>query len=177
MSIAQQPIQGNLKQIKEKVYDKCGFTLTNYQANTESSEHDACSFNLNENKIIFRTSKITPLKTGQFVAIWKRNTNGPTEPLDVLDDFDFLVITSKTNNNFGQFVFPKSVLANKGIITHNNKIGKRGIRVYPPWDKTENKQAIKTQNWQTKFFISMNMDNFIDIDLIKTLFKTHEQTK
>lgn len=171
MSITQYTTQGNLKQIKELVYDKCGFILTNYKANTESAEYEACSFNLNENKIIFRSSKITPLKTGQFVAIWKRNANGTTEPLDVLDDFDFLIITTKTNNNFGQFIFPKSVLVNKGIITHNNKTGKRGIRVYPPWDKTENKQSVKTQNWQIKFFISMNMDNFKEIDLVKTLFK------
>lgn len=170
-------MQDNLKHIKEMVYDKCGFVLTNYKVNTESTEYEACSFNLNQNKIIFRTSKITPLKTGQFVAIWKRNTNGLTEPLDVLDDFDFLIITSKTNNNFGQFVFPKSVLVDVGIITQNNKTGKRGIRVYPPWDKTENKQAIKTQNWQTQFFISMNLDNFINIDLLKTRLKPHEYTK
>jgi hypothetical protein len=49
--------------------------------------------------------------------------------------------------------FLKSVLADKGIITKNGKEGKRGIRVYPPWDIATNKQAEKTQSWQTKYFL------------------------
>jgi len=36
-------------------------------------------------------------------------------------------------------------LADKSIISKNGKLGKRGIRVYPPWDMVTNKQAEKTQ--------------------------------
>ena len=159
-----------LKVAKELVYDKCGFELTNPKLNSESLEYGACSFNLNGNTIQHRVAKITPTKTGQFVTIWKRNKNGITEPFDILDDIDFIIITTRSGNNLGQFIFPKSVLADKGIITRNDKEGKRGIRVYPPWDIAINKQAQKTQNWQTKYFLIIKNDNSTDLDLTKKLF-------
>ena len=155
---------------KELVYDKCGFDLTDPKLNSESAEYGACSFGLNGKTIQHRVSKITPTKTGQFVAIWKRNKDGLTEPFDISDDIDFIIITSKSGNNLGQFIFPSSVLADKGIITRNGKEGKRGIRVYPPWDIATNKQAEKTQSWQTKYFLTIKKDNTIDLDLTKKLF-------
>ena len=63
------------------------------------------------------------------MTIWKRNKDGITEPFDTSDDFDFVIITARNDNNFGQFIFPKSILADKGIITRKGKEGKRGIRV------------------------------------------------
>ena len=162
-------IHSDLKLVKELVYDKCGFDLTNLKQNTESKEYGACSFELDEKKIQQRVSKITPTKTGQFVTIWKRNSNGITEPFDDSDDFDLVIITSRNGNNFGQFIFPKSVLADKGIITRNGKEGKRGIRVYPPWDNATNKQAEKTQNWQTNYFLTIKNDNSTDLDLMRKL--------
>ena len=154
---------------KELIYDKCGFELTNMKFNKESTEYSACSFKLNGKTIVYRSSKITPTKTGQFVTIWKRSKNGITEPYDFSDDMDFLIITTRSGENFGQFVFPKSVLADKGIITRG-KEGKRGMRVYPPWDITTNKQAEKTQSWQIKFFLTIKTDNSTDLDFIKKLF-------
>ena len=163
-------IHPDLKLVKELVYDKCGFDLTNFKRNIESKEYGACSFELSGKIIEHRVSKITPTKTGQFVTIWKRNKEGITEPFDITDEIDFINITSKSGENFGQFVFPKSVLADKGIITKNGKEGKRGIRVYPPWDIATNKQAEKTQRWQTKYFLTIPPENLTDLDLIKKLF-------
>lgn len=162
-------IQSDLKVAKELVYDKCGFDLTNLEHNLESIEYGACSFDLNGKTIQYRVSKITPTKTGQFVTIWKRNNHGITEPFDILDDLDFIIITSKSGDNFGQFIFPKSVLLDNGIITRNGKAGKRGIRVYPPWDVTTNKQASETQNWQTKYFLTIKNNNLTDLELAKQL--------
>lgn len=163
-------MQGDLKIVKMLVFDQCGFAFTNFKKNIESAEYEACTFYLNEKSILYRVSKITPTKNGQFVAIWKRNNEGTTEPFDISDDFDFMIISSKSGNNFGQFIFPKSVLADNGIITKNGKEGKRGMRVYPPWDIAANKQAIKTQNWQTKHFFSIKNDEAATLDLIKKLF-------
>ena len=103
------------------------------------------------------------------MTIWKRNDKGITAPFDVSDNFDFIIITSKNGENLGQFVFPKAILLEKGIISNNNISGKRGIRVYPPWDIPRSKQAEKTQLWQTKYFYSINKDAF-DIELVKKLF-------
>lgn len=159
-------LTSKLFQVKELVYDRCNFEFKNLIIDSESAEYQACSFKLNSFHIIHRLSKITPTKIGQFVTIWKRNDKGITAPFDVSDYFDFIVITSKFDKNMGQFVFPKSVLLEKGIISNNNTSGKRGIRVYPPWDIPTSKQAEKTQNWQIKHFFSIN-----DIDSAKELFR------
>ena len=154
------PLTSELLQVKELVYDTFDFEFSNLIIDTESEEYQACSFELNSFQIIHRLSKITPTKIGQFVTIWKRNDEGITTPFDVSDNFDFIVITSRSDKNLGQFVFPKAVLLEKGIISNNITSGKRGIRVYPPWDIPTSKQAVKTQLWQTKYFYSINNDAF-----------------
>jgi len=159
----------DLKIAKELIYDKCGFYLANPKLNSESAAYGACSFELGGKTIQHRVSKITPTKTGQFVTIWKRNKSGITVPFDILDDIDFVIVSSKCGDNFGQFLFPKSILADKGIITKNGKEGKRGIRVYPPWDNTTSKQAAKTQSWQTKYFLTIKNDNSTDLEMAKRL--------
>ncbi|WP_423147072.1 MepB family protein [Rubrolithibacter danxiaensis] len=162
-------LYSDLKVVKELVYDKCGFGLSNLTLNSESVEYGACSFELDGQKIEHRVSKITPAKTGQFVSIWKRNKKGVTEPFDVSDNIDFIAITSKSGDTIGQFIFPKSVLADKGIISQNGKGGKRGIRVYPSWDVTANRQAEKTQIWQTAYFLIIKCDTSVHLDLARKI--------
>ena len=71
------------------------------------------------------------------------------------DGFELVIINTKTENHFGQFVFPKTILIEKGIFSTDLKEGKRALRVYPPWDKTTSKQAQKTQQWQLEYFIAI----------------------
>lgn len=151
------------------VYDLCHFDFKNPKLNDESIEYSACTFELDGKKIIHRASKITPTKIGQFVTLWKRNQDGKTQPFDFNDEIDFVIITARNDKHFGQFIFPKKVLADKGIISQNDKPGKLGFRVYPPWDKPNNKQAEKSQNWQTNYFLTINEDVFMDFDLAKKL--------
>ncbi len=153
-------MHNDLQIIKERVYDKLNFEFKNLKPHSEGVEYGACSFELNRLKIEHRVSKITPTKTGQFVTIWKRNEQGITAPFDISDDIDFIIITAKRDDNIGQFVFPKSLLADKGIISQSGKDGKRGIRIYPPWDEVRNKQAEKTQNWQINYFFTP--ENFLN---------------
>lgn len=148
-------IHPDLQLIKEKIYDTHNLVLTKLILNPECTEYGACSFSLNGKMIEHRVSKVTPTKIGQFVTIWKRNKEGITRPYDISDEMDFIIITARSGNNIGQFILPKSVLSEKGIISNQGKGGKRGIRVYPPWDVPTNKQAIKTQNWQIKYFLTI----------------------
>lgn len=161
-------IKNNLSIAKELIYNKCGFDFSELKAEKESLEYNACTFQLNGKSIIHRTAKITPTKIGQFVTIWKRNEQGQTEPFHIKDNFDFIIISTKNGDLFGQFIFPKLILLEKGIISSDTTQGKRGIRVYPTWDVTINKQSQKTQQWQTKYFIETN-DSFKTtlINLIK----------
>jgi len=100
---------------------------------------------------IFRKSKITPKKVGQFATIYKR-PYGYNVPFDSNDSFDYIVIESADEKHRGQFKFDKKILIEQGIITHGEVRGKMGIRVYPPWTKPTAKQAIKSQQWQLLYF-------------------------
>ena len=153
-------MHSDLQTMKHLVYDKLNLEFENLILHSEGEEYGACRFDINRQKIEHRVSKITPTKAGQFVTIWKRNEQGITAPFDVFDDIDFIIITSKKEGNLGQFIFPKTVLIEKGIISQNEKEGKRGIRVYPPWDEATNRQAEKTQNWQVNYFFTP--ENFIN---------------
>ena len=146
----------NLNQIKTEIYDKCSFKILNFKTKTESKEYNACQFQLNGLNILSRNAKITPKKSGQFVTLWKRNGNGPIEPFCENDQIDFYIVNVRTENEFGQFVFPKSVLIIKGILSTEKKEGKRAFRVYPNWDKVKSKQAERTQKWQLNYFYEIN---------------------
>lgn len=149
-------------------YKKFGLNTSEIQVDKESKIYDACIFKLNQKPIIYRTAKITPTKVGLFVTIWKRDKEGVTAPFDVNDNFDFIIINCENQELAGQFIFPKSVLLDRKIISGDNSNGKRGIRVYPPWDIMLNNQASKTQQWQAKYFFDLNSRT--NIELLSELF-------
>ena len=161
-----------LELIDKSVFKICGLELTNLEAEAESQEYFAHNFQLNGQNIKFRTAKITPTKIGQFVTIWKRNEKGITEPFDISDKFEFYIIATRQNEKFGLFIFPKTVLYENKILSDKIRDGKRGIRVYPTWDLTLNKQAQKTQLWQTKYFLDISPDKGIDLEKVKKILNS-----
>ncbi len=161
-------MDNNLTQIQEIVYNPIGLKISNFSVESESQEYHASRFELNGRNIISRTAKITPKKIGQFVTCWKRIGNGPITPFQETDPIDFYVVQVRTQHNYGQFVFPKSVLIAKGIISTNNKEGKRAFRVYPPWDIVNSKQAVRTQKWQLDYFYEIH--DSIDFNRVVELY-------
>jgi len=158
----------NFTEVKTRVYDKCHFEISKMKNELEGIEYDACNFELNGMKTISRSSKITPKKVGQFVTFWKRDGKGITEPYCETDQIDFYVINVKSKNNFGQFVFPKHELIYRGILSTKKNDGKRGFRVYPKWDKAQNKQAKETQKWQLNYFYKI--DSTTDFKKVNELY-------
>lgn len=146
----------NLNQVKTTIYDKCALQISDFKTESESKEYHASHFKLNDANIRSRSAKTTPKKVGQFVTFWKRNENKIIEPFSEKDPIDFYIVNVRNENEFGQFVFPKSVLIKKGIISTGKKEGKRGFRVYPKWDMAKNKQAELTQKWQLNYFYEIN---------------------
>lgn len=140
--------------IQEILFDICNFEISQPVLEAESSEYGACSFVLNNLNILFRSAKITPTKTGQFVTLWKRTKQGPIQPFDSTDPIDLFIISTRKDDHFGLFIFPKLILITKEIVS-DKKEGKRAMRVYPPWDITTSKQAQKTQKWQLDYFIEI----------------------
>lgn len=159
-----------LFETEEQVYIPCGFELKKQIQEKESAAYSAFTFEINTLKIVFRVAKTTPTKIGQFVTLWKRIGKGPIQPYDDTDAIDFVVINTKTTTHFGQFVFPKAVLMEHGIFTSSLKEGKRALRVYPPWDLPTSPQALKTQQWQSFYFLKIPLDKPIDIERAKLLY-------
>ncbi|MDV7696185.1 MepB family protein [Chryseobacterium soli] len=159
----------NLNPIDEMIFRPLGLKLMHVEEDREAKEYSGCSFMVNHMNIKFRTAKITPTKTGQFVTLWKRNEKGITTPFDDSDEFDFYLIAARKEQNFGVFIFPKEVLVQKGIVSDEKKTGKRGIRVYPTWDTVESKQAIATQKWQVQYFLELSSNKEHDLQRAKLL--------
>lgn len=157
-----------LKHVEREVYEKYGLEISNIQQDHESKAYGACQFRLNGKVVLYRNAKITPKKLGQFVTFWKRKENGPIEPFRDADPIDFYVVTVISKKQFGQFVFPKSILIKKGIISTQQKEGKRAFRVYPKWDNVKSTVAQKTQKWQLDFFYEIN--DHIDFDKVSCLY-------
>jgi hypothetical protein len=156
--------------VKKVLSNNSNFEITQPVLEPESSEYGACTFVLNNLNVRYRTAKITPTKTGQFVTLWKRINQGPIQPFDSNDPIDLFIISTRKDNHFGLFIFPKSIGIEKGIVTNGNKEGKRAIRVYPPWDVTSSKQAQKTQKWQLDYFLEIPQDQTMDLNRAKLLF-------
>ncbi|CDF78110.1 conserved hypothetical protein (UCP032285) [Formosa agariphila KMM 3901] len=157
-----------LERIQTKLYGPSGLILSHYENEKEGRIYEACQFYLNEARIICRTAKITPKKIGQFVTFWNRNSVGVTQPFSYADAFDFYVINVAKGEQLGQFVIPKTVGISKGLIATDSKAGKRGFRVYPPWDCPTSNQAKRTQLWQLNYFIPVA--EVVDTELVNALY-------
>ncbi len=168
---AQTSISADFFCAQNLVYTPSGLNCSLPSIESESAEYGACRFVLNSLSICFRVAKITPTKIGQFVTIWKRTGKSPIQPFDLSDPIDFFVVSVRKENLFGQFVFSKLVLCEKGIVSKNGQGGKRAIRVYPPWDKTISSQAQKTQKWQLEYFLEIPNDRPVDILRSKALYE------
>ncbi|NIX75993.1 MepB family protein [Microvirga terricola] len=152
------------------VYEPNGFSCSPPRAEPESLDYGACAIELSGRALWFRVSKITPTKIGQFVTLWKRSGQGPIQPFDTSDPIDLFVISCRQDQRLGQFVFPKSVLCERDIVSRDGKGGKRGMRVYPPWDRPTNRQALKTQHWQLDYFLHIAGDRPLDHARARTLY-------
>lgn len=136
-----------------------GLNISATVAEAQNAEYGAMVSEVGRGSIRFRVGKRTPAKPGLFVSVWRRAQDGSTEPFAAEDDVDLLVITAREESRFGQFVFPHNALVEHGIVSVAGGGGKRGFRLYPPWSATENKQAQKSQKWQSAYFLDLeNLD-------------------
>ncbi|MCK0131174.1 MepB family protein [Flavobacteriaceae bacterium F08102] len=149
------PIDTDLSVLFSTLYRPAGLLVSNFTLEPESQAYKASRYRINSATVISRKAKITPKKTGQFVTCWKRIPNGTIQPFDHTDPIDFLSITIRFKDRLGHFVFPTDILLENAILSTPLKEGKRGFRVYPPWDQPQNKQAIKSQQWQLPYFFEL----------------------
>ena len=161
----------------------------------ENSKYEALNFSLDERKIVYRKGKVTSDRPGAFLSIWQRpsleNNNG-NKPIPLSsNDFDYLfvqvenysIITEELEHNskYGMFIFPISILIEKGIVSSLKNKGKTGFRVFPPWSQSRGLNGTKvfsesgkrTQRWQLPYFLAIGEDGSIDSSRLLKILK-HE---
>lgn len=162
-------MHAELNKVVELITKAVNLQMTNLENDKECAEYFGFNFKLGHLNCKFRKAKITPKKVGQFVTLWRRNGENKTEPFHENDSFNFYIIATYQKESCGFFIFPKTLLVDKHILTNQKKEGKRGFRVYPQWTITTNKQAQTTQKWQIDYFIDCKNDekeNSIKINTI-----------
>lgn len=90
-------------------------------------------------------------------------------PYDLADPVDFFIVSARYEEHFGQFIFPKTILFDKGILSKDRMGGKRAFRIYPPWDITDSRQAKASQTWQLKYFLDIPANKIVDTNRILNL--------
>jgi hypothetical protein len=120
----------------------------------ESAQYGACRADLHGKRLVLRVAKTTPTKIGQFVTVWKRpHPDADIAPLDEADPVDIVIIAASDGARHGFFIFPRSVLIERGVMSRASAGGKRALRVYPPWCAPASAQAQRTQRWQAAWFV------------------------
>ncbi|MBM3894178.1 hypothetical protein FJ366_01075 [Candidatus Dependentiae bacterium] len=152
--------------IKQKHFDVelflifvCNFHISKFSFSEDNRLYNSCLFILNDkNRIEFRVGKRTPAKDGHFVVFWKRDEQLESIPFDIDDEVDFFMVYVRddSSSRHGYFLIPKSVLAEKEIISISKKGGKRGFRLYAPWVLVGNSQARCSQLWQINYFFELS---------------------
>lgn len=150
--------------LSEKLWRNIFSDLDSQNFNIEleqwNEEYESLDIVIGNIKCKSRLAKKTPKKQGYFVAIWKKDSLNKNIPFNEDDIGDYLVINILDDYNEGQFVFPVSILIEKGIVKADNSKGKMAFRVYPPWVKDLNKTAMVSQKWQTEYFYKMGEYKF-----------------
>lgn len=136
----------------------------------ENAEYGAFVSHVGRGTVRFRVGKLTPTKVGLFVTVWKRASDGSTEPYAAEDGIDLLAITVREGQHFGQFAFPEAALVEHGIVSVAGRGGKRGFRVYPPWSVTQNGQAARSQKWQCDYFLALDDIGAVDMQKARSLY-------
>ncbi len=168
-------MQKDLQLLNDYLAEVLDVSIENIRQDQESETYFGFNFKLNNHHIKFRKAKITPRKIGQFVSLWRRNSQGKTEAFADDEDYNFYIIMTKSDDNIGFFLFPKIILAEHHILSSLGKDGKRGFRVYPELDFPNNQQAVKTKSWQQTFFINMKSLNPNEKQKLKDIFVKYNQ--
>ncbi|MFE3289569.1 MepB family protein [Rhodococcus sp. NPDC059234] len=155
-------VHADLLAAKTRLYDPCGFVCSQLVPEPEGAAYGAYEFALDGRSVRYRVAKTTPTKVGQFVTLWKRPGPGPIAPFDAADPVDLFVVSCRDGDHFGQFVFSREVLRERGVLSRAGAGGKRAIRVYPPWVTTSSRQAGATQTWQLEHFLPIPVGRRVD---------------
>ena len=187
MSLVNENYRDKLESLLVKMFVPSGYQITKkveLDPIPESSKYEALNFSINDMSIVYRKGKVTSDRPGAFLAVWKRansengNVNKPIPLTSSELDYLFIQVESHSNileelepkRKYGMFIFPVSLLIEKGIVSSSKSKGKTGFRIFPPWSedrgiagtKVFSESGKKTQRWQIPFFLEIDENGLID---------------
>lgn len=145
-----------------------GHEITSITEEKQNSEYKGFSFSVYEHTYRSRLAKLTAKKKGYFVAFWEKDINNRNQAYSYDESPNKIVISVIDNERKGQFIFPKSVLLQQGVLRSETSKGKMAMRVYPSWEQELNSSAEKSQKWQMKYFIDVS--KAVDIARLTDLY-------
>ena len=160
----------SLKLIEKLVSNSEKHHMINLQEENQNKEYEGLTFNIAQHTFRSRLAKKTPKKKGYFVVFWEKDKDNKNQPYAFDEMSEKLIVSIIDGQLIGQFVFPKLLLLEKGILKSENDKGKMAMRVYPSWERELNPSARKTQKWQAAYFIDLS--NGIDNQQAAALYFT-----
>ena len=185
-----------LEALLNKEFVSAGYAITKtiqLDPVPESAKYDALFFALNNKDVVYRKGKVTPDRPGAFLAVWTRppveNIHGNKPIPFTSNELDYLFVQVESHSGVtandeleqaaksGMFIFPVSLLIEKGIVSSSKNKGKTGFRVFPPRSqdrgvvgtKVFSESGKKTQRWQLPYFLAMDKEGSIDSAALKKL--------
>lgn len=144
-------------QLMEQLFcGKEGMLLENRQAEPQNLAYEGFTFSLNHRSFRHRRAKKTPKKQGYFVVFWEKDMQNKNQAYSVAESLEITIVTVIDQEKVGQFLFPRAILQQQGILRSEAQKGKMGIRVYPTWELDLNKNAQQIQKWQAPYFIDLS---------------------
>lgn len=119
----------------------------------QNGEYESGAVTIGDELWRVRAARVTPKKSGAFVAVWERDEAGETLPFASEGKVAGLLVLVHDAERFGAFRFTASHLEALGVTRSSAHPGKRGFRVYPSWSEGLNAQASRTQKAQSQAFI------------------------
>ncbi|NQD42661.1 metallopeptidase [Glutamicibacter halophytocola] len=129
-----------------------GHTHSGVTPDEQQSDYQAGVAEIDGQLWRIRTARITPTKSGGFVAIWKRDNTGTTAPYEFDERLHGVLVFIEEGKNFGVFRFAQQHLERLGVFASTSSPGKRGFRIYPSWTTGLKGQAKKSQESQLPAF-------------------------
>ena len=136
-----------------------------------NQEYEGFDFSVSQTRYRSRLAKKTPKKAGYFLAIWEKNSENKNTPFSAETFPDYLIVNIIDDERKGQFIFPKRVLQQQGILSSPAQLGKMAFRVYTRWDQDLNSSATKTAKWQIPYFVELTMPSAKESKLLRIYTK------
>ena len=142
-------------QLMEDLVRNLNINFEIYANEKWNKEYEALDLGINHIKCKSRLAKKTNKKQGYFVTLWTKDSMSVNQPFEYANFPEKLIVNVIDKDKLGQFIFPKDELLKREILSNHFKKGKMAFRVYPSWVTHLNSTALKTQAWQSKYFIDL----------------------